>query len=277
MNLYQYSDYRIFLKAYYFEQKRKNAKYSYRVFANKAKLASPNYLKLVIDGKRRVTDRNLQNFIRGLGFQRPEESEYFKSLVYFQESRDRESREIFRTQLEKIRTQHLKITLQIQKDQQEYLMNWRHFAIREMVLLEDFKDDPVWISKRLKNAATPDQVCLSLALLVRLGMIHKDNGKYKIQAPLLSTTDEVPSLLIKKLHEQFLNLAIRSLYEDEMGEREVNGLTIAIPRSKISDFKKSIKNFRKEMNKTFSEAQGNQEVYQLMIGFYPLTKKGELK
>ncbi len=83
-NLFDYFDYREYLQDYYQFHKKRNSSYSYRLFARKAKLGSPNYLKLVVDGKRRITDRTLFQFARGLGLNRDEEK-YFRELVLYQE------------------------------------------------------------------------------------------------------------------------------------------------------------------------------------------------
>lgn len=91
MDLFRYENYRTYLKDFYESQKEKNRSYSYKVFANRAKLGSPNYLKLVIDGDRRITEKNLSGFIRGLGL-KSNEAEYFTLLVHFQESTDPEQK-----------------------------------------------------------------------------------------------------------------------------------------------------------------------------------------
>ena len=79
-NLFDYFDYREYLHDFYQFHKKRNSSYSYRLFARKAKLGSPNYLKLVVDGKRRITDRTLCQFARGLGLNQDEEK-YFRELV----------------------------------------------------------------------------------------------------------------------------------------------------------------------------------------------------
>ncbi len=56
-----------------------------------AKIRSPNYLKLVIDGKRRITERSLEAFVLGLKLQGVE-SEYFRNLVRSEEADDSQVR-----------------------------------------------------------------------------------------------------------------------------------------------------------------------------------------
>ncbi len=49
-SIYEYDNYRAFLKDMYDYQKAKTTYFSFRYFARKAGYASPNFLKLVIDG-----------------------------------------------------------------------------------------------------------------------------------------------------------------------------------------------------------------------------------
>src|SRR5947209_2672039 len=105
MRLFEYLDYRQYLKDFCQDQKQQSASYSYRVFANRAKLVSPNYLKLVMDGERPLTEKNLQKFIRGLGLD-TKEADYFRALVAYQECADVEEKNARLKELGRIRTCH---------------------------------------------------------------------------------------------------------------------------------------------------------------------------
>ena len=72
MDIYQYKNYREYLRDFYAEKKNKNSRYSYALFSQKAGLKSPNYLKRVIDGARNITHKNLRSFVVGLGLQKKE-------------------------------------------------------------------------------------------------------------------------------------------------------------------------------------------------------------
>src|SRR4051812_42448035 len=102
MDLFEYTDYRKYLKDFYSAQKSRNPSYSYRLFAKRAKLASPNYLKLVIDGQRRITDQTVHQFSRGLSLGRVE-ARYFRNLVSYQEARDGEAKQGFLDELVQLR------------------------------------------------------------------------------------------------------------------------------------------------------------------------------
>ena len=53
IDVFQYLDYRVFLADFYRTKKRSG--FSYRAFSRAAGLGAPNYLKLVIAGKRNMS------------------------------------------------------------------------------------------------------------------------------------------------------------------------------------------------------------------------------
>lgn len=60
IDVFSYHDYRLFLADYY--QAKKPKGFSYRAFSRDAGLGAPNYLKLVIDGKRNPTGEMATRF-----------------------------------------------------------------------------------------------------------------------------------------------------------------------------------------------------------------------
>jgi uncharacterized protein (TIGR02147 family) len=242
------------------------------VFANKAKLVSPNYLKLVMDGERPLTDKNLLKFIRGLGLD-SKEADYFKALVAYQDCKDTEEKSARMKELARIRTRHSRQALELSRDRTQILKSWHHWVIRELILLKDFNEDPAWIAGRLRNRISAKEAQESLELLQRLQFVRRQGGKLVLSEPLITTQDEVSSRLLRNIHQQLIELGIESMFNDPMEQREFGGLTIALPKSKLPKLKESIKNFRKELNKVFSDDQGNEEVYHLVIGFFPVTQK----
>jgi uncharacterized protein (TIGR02147 family) len=79
-SIYGYANYRAFLKDFYYEKKRNNPYYSYRLFSMKAGFRAPNLLKLVMDGDRNLTRNSLAKFVRALKLGE-HEAQYFETLV----------------------------------------------------------------------------------------------------------------------------------------------------------------------------------------------------
>lgn len=274
LSVFNYLNYREFLKAFYEAQKSKRPGYSFRVFALRAKLSSQNYLKLVMDGKRRITDKMLPSFIRGLGLS-SEEAKYFRLMVLFNEATDpNEKRDLLSKMVTK-RNQNMNRAQTLLKSQEQVLSHWSHWVIRELILLDSFQEDPVWISQELKQDVSPDQARESLDLLLQVGLIERKDGKLIQSNPRISTEDEIVSALIRELHSQFIERGTRSLFQDPMTEREFAGLTISLSKGQIPKFKEKIKKFRQELNAEFScEGKELSRVYHLELMFFPITKGG---
>ncbi len=273
-NLFDYFDYREFLQDYYQFHKKRNSSYSYRLFARKAKLGSPNYLKLVVDGKRRITDRTLFQFARGLGLSRDEEK-YFRELVLYQEVSDPDSKELHLRSLLKYQEKQRTPT-PLKADRIKFLLDWHHSVIRELVSTREFNEDPAWIAKRLGNKVTEAQAKESIELLERLQILKRSHtGKLEQQEPLLTSSDEVPSHVIRSLHRTFLRKAINSIFSVPVEKRELSGLVISIPMNRMKELKDEIKEFRKKLNRKYGIEKQCDEVFFVGLYLFPVTTRGE--
>ena len=67
MNVFEFLDYRAFLRAHYETEKQRRAAFSHRFFSRLAGLRSPNFLKLVMDGERNLGPETVPKFIHALG------------------------------------------------------------------------------------------------------------------------------------------------------------------------------------------------------------------
>ncbi len=272
-NLFDYFDYREFLQDFYTFHKKKNSSYSYRLFARKAKLGSPNYLKLVVDGKRRITDRTLFQFARGLGLTADEEK-YFRELVMYQEISDPDSKELHLRALLKYQEKQ-KAPAPLRAEKIKFILDWHHAAIRELVATQGFQEDPAWIAERLGSKITETQARQSLDLLIRLNLVERNpDGRLMQREPLLTSTDELPSHLIRSLHRTYLRKAINSIFSVPLEKRELSGLVLSIPNGRLKEIKEEIKEFRRKLNRKYGAEQGS-EVYFVGLYMFPITSKGE--
>lgn len=275
-NLFDYFDYREYLHDYYQFHKKRNSAYSYRLFARKAKLGSPNYLKLVVDGKRRITDRTLYQFARGLGLNRDEEK-YFRELVMYQEVSDPDSKELHLRSLLKYQEKQRTAT-PLKADRIKFLLDWHHAVVRELVSTREFKEDPAWISRRLGNKITEGQAKESLELLERLQILGRNaDGRLDQKEPLLTSSDEVPSHVIRSLHRTYLRKAINSIFSVPIEKRELSGLILSIPNYRMKEVKEEIKEFRKKLNRKYGLDKDGDEVYFVGLYLFPVTVAGETR
>src|SRR5690606_11164244 len=84
-SVFEYLSYREYLKDYYRIAKQTIPAFSYRYFSRRAGFSSPNFLKLVIDGKRNLGSDSVKRFAKALELN-TEEKGFFRSLVAFEQA-----------------------------------------------------------------------------------------------------------------------------------------------------------------------------------------------
>lgn len=87
LDVFEYTDYRVYMKTFYEEKKRSPGSFSYRRFSKIAGNASPNFVKLVVDGQRNLTVENIHKFAVAMGLEGLEH-DYFVALVHFTQEGD---------------------------------------------------------------------------------------------------------------------------------------------------------------------------------------------
>ncbi|MCQ2098129.1 MAG: TIGR02147 family protein [Fibrobacter sp.] len=265
----QYTNYRVYLRDYYEYKKSTTAAFSLRFFAEKAGLSSHAHLKLTIDGKRNITKNTVTKLIHGLGLEN-QRAAYFESLVFFNQATTDEDKKVYYAQL--IKASPRSKLHKMDKAQLRIFKEWHHSAILEMVGLKDFRPIPDQISKRLRGLITPAQAMESLNLLLELGLLVKTANGYRQSNPLITTDDEVQDIMVKMYHSQMLALSARMLNDLPGAERDVSALTFGIKRSDFANLKKHLQLMRKELLDFSAKAGEAEEVVQINLQLFPLTR-----
>ncbi len=265
----QYTNYRVYLRDYYEYKKKTVPAFSLRFFAEKAGLSSHAHLKLTIDGKRNITKNTVVKLIHGLGLE-SQRAAYFESLVFFNQAQTDADKQVYYAQL--LKASPRSKLHKMDKAQFRIFREWHHSAILEMVAIKDFRPIPDWISKRLGGLVTPAQVTESLKLLVEVGLLVKTANGFRQRDPLITTDDEVQDLMVKMYHLQMLKLSANMLSALPGAQRDISALTFSIKREDFPNLKKHLQLMRKELLDFSAKAGEAEEVVQVNIQLYPLTR-----
>lgn len=84
--IFKYLDYRLYLADTYTYYKQTTTYFSYRYFSSKAGINSSSFLKLVIEGKRGLTDETCEKFIHALRLW-GKEGDFFRVLVKYNQAK----------------------------------------------------------------------------------------------------------------------------------------------------------------------------------------------
>ena len=113
----------------------------------------------------------------------------------------------------------------------------------------------------------------SLKLLEKNGMLEKDEqGHYRQGNRSITTGNlDVTSLAIREMHRQMGELAVQSLDQVPVNERDVSGLTIGISENAFEKITKEIAEFRRRISAIVMDDSGEERVYRLNVQLFPLT------
>jgi uncharacterized protein (TIGR02147 family) len=273
-SVFDYLDYRAYLRGYYEAHKRTRAGFSFRTFSKRAGLRSPNFFKLVMDGDRNLGAETVPKFADALGLGGAER-EFFTDLVAFDQAAD--SAEKNRAFERLAASRRFRTARRIDGMLLTYLSHWYHPAIRELAASERFRDDPKWIAKQLVPTISPTQAAQSLELLQGLGLLQRDaaSGRLVRGEPTLTTEHEVTAMGAANFHRQMLQRAAESIDDIPAKLRDLAALTVCVSPKTAARVKERIHQFREALTELCdAEAEGT-VVYQLNIQWFPLSRDEE--
>jgi uncharacterized protein (TIGR02147 family) len=274
VDVFQYLDYRAFLRDYYLERKVQRSSFSYRGFSRRAGLGSPNYLKLVIEGERNLTPAMAARFAKACGLEE-ESAAFFENLVAFNQAKSVRERENCFARLAGFR--RYRSVRKLELKHAEYHSTWYLPAIRELAARSDFVPDPAWIARTLAPPISEQRAKAALATLKALGLLTGDErGQLRQSEPLVSTGPELHRVYIARYHRVMLRRAAASISLFGSAERDLSSLTLCLGRDGMERIKRRLRNLRRELLE-MSELEGDPEqVVQINFQAFPLsTHRGE--
>ncbi len=275
INIFDYSDYRLFLKDYYTFRKKRNRHFSYRYFAQKTGV-SPSVLKDIISGRRNLTLPVMQKYASAMGLS-SRETGYFEVLVRFVNSRKSIEKNEYFTEMIRLRGRAgIKF---LGEDHYDFFSKWYHSVIRELVTLPDFRENPEWIAKRLKPSITPVQVKKSLELLLKIGILIRDkNGRLIQKDSVISSEYEMASAALRNFHSQMVELANEAIEGAPREHREISSVTLGLSEKCFNRIKERIRIFKEEiLNMVIEDKSDSETVCQLNFQLFPLVSQKDRK
>jgi uncharacterized protein (TIGR02147 family) len=269
LNVFDYTDYRGYLRDYYLEQKKRRA-FSFRKFSQEGGLKAPNYLKLVIDGARNLTDTTARKFAKAIRLS-GEPREYFLELVRFNQAKNSAEHDEVYAKLSGFRRYHAARTLE--QAHAAYHSHWYLPAIRELAAARSFKNDPGWIAAHMKPRISPSEAKRAIEILLELGfLVLNDGGGLTQGHAVLSTGPETIGLHIASYHRQMIERAKLSIDEVSARERDISSLTLCIGERNLKLIKQRIRRFRRELVELAVLDEDPSQVIQVNFQLFPLSE-----
>ncbi len=150
----------------------------------------------------------------------------------------------------------------------EVISDWYHHAILELTKTKSFKNDPKWIARKLDISS--NQARIAVERLIQVGLLSRQG---KILSSQNSTLHhDLKAAAFRQLQEQILELSAKALREIPIEQRDQSSMTMAIDPRLLPKARELIKKFRRQLCKLLQEGSSVDEVYQLSVSLFPLTR-----
>ncbi|MCD6024624.1 MAG: hypothetical protein K0Q91_1540 [Fibrobacteria bacterium] len=268
-NLLSYSDYRQYLRDYYEVHKAANADFSFRYLSLRAGINSSAFYKYVIDGKRNLTKGSLLKTCAALNL-KDREAEYFENLVFFNQAKTLQEKNLFFDRLTKLRGQYE--TRRVEREQYAYYSEWHHAAVREMMACMVFNGDYEDLGRRLAPPISAAKARESVALLNKLGLARKDaQGRWTPSDPVLVTGGVRGVKEIEDFQLRMLMLASEAFVRFPVEQRFMSSTTFSVSEDTLNLFKRRILELKSELLEFARKDAAADRVYQLSLNLFPLS------
>jgi hypothetical protein len=257
-DLFDYLDYRAFLRDYFDSRKATLDSWSYQSFAEQLGFKAKDFLFRVIKGKKNLSQASILQMSQGLGLNGIQ-TQYFDTLVKCNQSRDIGQRNLFFNLLNTIKTQGRTThpAQRLRQDQFQFYSKWYHSAIRSLIEMAGFKDDFKRLAASLSPRISAREAEASVTLLEKLGLIK-----------------DVSGILIPAYHKSTIELSAQALENIPAHERDMSNLTLGISEATFKNLSEKLRQFRREILEQAEKDETADRVYHLNLHLYPLSKPG---
>ena len=259
-----------FLRDEFLKRKRRNTTYSVSAYARDLGVSQP-FLSRLMNRQRRPTVKVAVQVAAVCDVSNRQTEEWISSIILTSPPGAKVPKKM-RAFYEK-RSKTLKVKpFDCSASQFKAISQWYHLAILYLTYNCDFRGDSSWIARRL--GITRIEADEAFNRLLELGWLKREGDQFQAIHPVLSVNAKRAEIANREFHKQMGQKAIEAMGDlsDETFDRQIfSGVTFAIPKTRISEFREKVQSFQKEVL-SMLESETYSDVYQLNLQLFPLTK-----
>jgi len=270
MNIFDYTDYRQFLRDFYDERKASLPSFSFRAMGQKLDL-DPGFIVKVMQGQFHLRPACFPQLFELCKFDDRQKC-YFETLVQFAKAdSERDVKRLFEELLSIKGVNAYKLT----DFHYEYYQNWYHSAIRALCNFRQIKvNDHKVVASLLSPKIKISEARESIALLQKLNLVAPDEqGFIRPTESLLTTAPEIRAIAIRHFQRQTMLLAVESLDRHEREQRDISTVTVSVDQEGFDQIREKIRECRESVLAIAQACTTEDRVCQLNMQFFPLTEQ----
>lgn len=263
----EYSDFRQYMLDYYEERKRRSV-FSWREFSKIAGFTSSSYMKVVCDGKSKLSRVGVERTGAAMGLV-GFEMEYFRAMVEFGQAEIEEKKKAAYERMLAIAKVH-KVRV-LEGDLFEFYDYWQNPVVRELAPLMPGAT-PGEMAKMCYPEVSAAEIQQSLNFLTKAGLLKKAGEGFLQAETSIKGTPDATRLALRGMHRTMSKLATPAI-DLPVDERNFSGVTMGLSRDSYERIVNVLDECRSKIIAIAAEEKNVDQVYRMNFQLFPLTKK----
>ena len=266
----EYSDFRQYMLDYYEERKRRSV-FSWREFSKIAGFSSSSYMKVVCDGKSKLSRVGVERTGAAMGLV-GFEMEYFRAMVeYGQAATEAKKKAAYEKMLGIARVHKVRV---MEGDLFEFYDSWQNPVVRELAPLMPGAT-PGEMAKMCYPEVSAAEVQKSLNFLMKAGLLKKaGDDAFELAETSIRGTPDATRLALRGMHREMSKLATPAI-DLPVEERHFSGVTMGLSRESFNKIENVLDECRRKIVAIAAEDKDIDQVYRLNLQLFPLTRKAK--
>ncbi|MDB5050475.1 MAG: hypothetical protein JWO30_3546 [Fibrobacteres bacterium] len=270
VDLFQYTDYRKYLRDYYEAKRAAQKAFTHRHIAQAIGFKSTGTFAQILQGKTNISPQTILRFVHFLDLKK-DQADYFELLVLFNQSKGHSEK---KRHFEKIISFPKSNLKQVDSTQYAFYEKWYYSVIREVLAFHPFVDDFRELARLLTPPIATSEAQKAIRLLEDLNLIRRnENGVYEKSDPVITSGYDTRSLAVNQFIIETLDLAKVALDQLPREERSLSALTLSLPEDGYAMIEEKIKTFRRELLEMARNCSDPKRVIQVNFQIFSVTRK----
>jgi uncharacterized protein (TIGR02147 family) len=262
----EYSDFRKYMRDFYEDRKLRSA-FSWREFSKNAGFSSPSYMKVVCDGKSKLSRIGVERTGAAMGLS-GFEMDYFRAMVQFGQAETEEKKtEAYKKMIAIAKTYKVRT---LEGELFQYYDTWRNPVLRELAPIMPGAT-PGEMAKMCYPEISAAEVRDSLDFLTKSGLLKKVDGNFEQSETSVKGTTDATRLALRGMHREMSKLATPAL-DLPKEVRNFSGVTMGLSRESYRKIEGVLDECRRQIIDIAAEEKNIEQVYRLNLQLFPLTK-----
>lgn len=267
-----YLSIQLYIKDIYDFRKQNDPSFSYTIWSQEIGIKSRSYLRLIITGKRSLTEEMASLFRKHLNL-KEQDQQYFDYLVLYSNSKNIDQRNLYGKKLiQIIKKDSGQVEVEAHYD---FVSDPQLPKLRTLLSYDSFIGTVESISKTLD--LTEQKTKESLAKLAELNLIEisdQDKQVWKATHNSVKVSDHAGDLALEMFHTQSLNEVLRIQKVTTPQERRFRAIMMAMSDKEYQQFLENFQIFIEEqLSQHDTKTIENRRLYQMNFNLVPISNK----